>query len=70
MIILPDVSMIDIKHHHRDVFILIVGLRALVEELCLYLDQAVEGLVGDESSVASVQLHQQSRVSPEHKIMK
>ena len=62
--------MIDIKHHHRDVFILIVGLRALVEELRLHLDQAVERLVGDESSVASVQLHQQSRVSPEHKIIR
>ena len=41
----------DIKHHDSDVFILVVRLLALVEELCLHLDETVEGLVGDKGPV-------------------
>ena len=41
----------NIKHHDSDVFILVVRLLALVEELCLHLDETVEGLVGDKGPV-------------------
>ena len=48
--------MIDVKHHDRYVRVLIVEFSALVHELCLHLDDAVEGLVVDESLVTDVQL--------------
>ena len=41
----------NIEHHDSDVFILVVRLLALVEELCLHLDETVEGLVGDKGPV-------------------
>ena len=45
----------DVEHHDGDVLVLVVGLLALVEELCLNLDQAVEGLVGDQGPVPGTQ---------------
>ena len=45
----------DVEHHDGDVLVLVVGLLALVEELCLHLDQAVEGLVGDQGPVPGTQ---------------
>ena len=45
----------DIEHHDSDVFILVVCLLALVEELCFHLDETVEGLVGDQGSVPTSQ---------------
>ena len=45
----------DVEHHDGDVLVLVVGLLALVEELCLNLDQAVEGLVGDQGPVPDTQ---------------
>ena len=55
--------MIDVKHHDRYVRVLIVEFSALVHEFCLDLDDAVEGLVGDEGLVPDVQLEHGCRVS-------
>ena len=54
----PSVAVIDVEHHDRNVLIVIVVLLRLVHELSLDLDDAVEGLVGDQSLVADVQLQQ------------
>ena len=54
--------MVDVKHHNCNIFILIVVITTLVHELCLDLDDAVEGLVGDECLVPGVQLQQSCRV--------
>ena len=61
---LPDVAVRDVEHHDSDVLILVVILLALVPELRLHLDQAIEGLVGDEGLVPRVQLHQEGEVTP------
>ena len=45
----------DVEHHDGDVLVLVVGLLALVEELRLHLDQAVERLVGDQGPVPGTQ---------------
>ena len=55
--------MIDVKHHDCYVRVLIVEFSALVHEFCLDLDDAVEGLVGDEGLVPDVQLQQGCRMS-------
>ena len=48
--------MVYVKHHNCYVRVLIVIFSALVHELCLDLDHAIEGLVGDKSLVPNVQL--------------
>ena len=52
----PDVAMWNIKHHDSYIFILIVGLLTLVEELSFHLDQAVKCLVGDQGSISAIEL--------------
>ena len=54
--------MVNVKHHDCNVRVLIVELSTLVHELCLHLDDAVEGLVGDKGLVADVKLQQGSRM--------
>ena len=54
--------MVYIKHHHCYVRVLIVEFSTLVHELCLDLDDAVEGLVGDKSLVPNVQLEHGCRM--------
>lgn len=72
--------MIDIKHHHCNVLVLVIEFSRFVVELSLDLnqedaisderliltdlDQAVEGLVGDQSLVADVKLEERRGVSP------
>ena len=63
-VLLPDVAVRDVEHHHGDILILVVVLLALVLELRLDLDEAVEGLVGHEGLVSGVQLDEESRVRP------
>ena len=52
-----------IEHHESYVLVIIVELFGLVAELCLHLDDAVEGLVGDHSLEPDVQLQEGSRVT-------
>ena len=64
LLLVPDIAVGDIEHHHRDVLVLVVILLALVPELRLDFDQTVEGLVGDEGLVPGVQLHQEGGLAP------
>ena len=52
--------MVNVKHHDCNVWVFIVKLSTLVHELCLHLDDAVEGLVGDKGLVADIKLQQGS----------
>ena len=63
-VLFPDVTVRDVEHHHGDIFILVVVLLALVLELRLDLDEAVEGLVGHEGLVSGVQLDKEGGVGP------
>ena len=45
----------NVEHHDCNVLVLVVSLLALVEELCLHLDETVEGLVGDKGPVPASQ---------------
>ena len=62
--LLPFVSVMNVEHHNSEVFIVIVELPALVPELCLHLDNTVEGVGGDEGLVPAVQLQQGGGVRP------
>ena len=60
---LPNIAMRYIKHHDSNIFILIVSLLALIQELSLDSDQTIKSLIGDQSSVSGVQLDQESWVT-------
>ena len=51
-------SIFNIKHHERDVLVVVVELLGLVAELSLDLDDAVEGLVGQHRLEPDVQLEE------------
>ena len=54
----PSVAVVDVEHHDCNVLVVVVVLLRLVHELCLHLDDAVKGLVGDQSLVSDVQLEE------------
>jgi len=53
----------NVKHHDGQVLVIVVELSALVPKLRLHFDDTVEGVGGDESLVAAVQLEQDGRVA-------
>ena len=54
-------SVFDVEHHEGDVLVVVVELLGLVAELGLHLDDAVEGLVGDQRLVPDVKLQEGRR---------
>ena len=52
----PSVAVVDVEHHDCNVFVIVVVLLRLVHDLCLHLDDAVKGLVGDQCLVPDIQL--------------
>lgn len=56
-------SIFNIKHHERYVLVVIVELLGFVAELCLDLDDAVEGLVGEHRLEPDVQLEEGGRIA-------
>jgi len=62
-IFLSELVVFHIKHHQRNVLVIIVKLLGLVAKLGLHLDDAVEGLVGDHRLEPDVQLEEGSRVT-------
>ena len=60
----PSVAVIDVEHHDCNVLVVVVVLLRLVHELCLHLDDAVKGLVGDQGLVPDVQLQEGCRPAP------